>query len=125
MKSIYENVSENETTVPIIEFELNLSRDIIRNIIKRMNLIESRKDFVNHRITCIYNKEPLYSECKRYSQLSRKERLNEGRIRNFGSWENYINSMENQYKESMLKIYGVEHSYQSKEIKEKNETIKS
>jgi len=119
MKSIYENVLENETTISIIKFELNLSKDIIRNIIKRMNLIASRKDFVNHRITNIYNKEPLYSECERYSHLSRKERLNEGRIRNFGTWENYINSMENQYKESMLNIYGVEHSSQSEKIKEK------
>ena len=39
MKSIYENVSENETTVSIIKSELNLSKDIVRSIIKRMNLI--------------------------------------------------------------------------------------
>lgn len=119
MKSIYENVSEDETTISIIKFELNLSKDIIRNIIKRMNLPILRKDMVNNRISYIYNKEPLYSECERYSKLSRKERLNEGRIRSFGSWENYINSMENQYKESMLNIYGVEYSMQSKELKEK------
>ena len=117
MKSIYENVSENETTVPIIEYELFLNRNVIRKIIKRMNLIELRKQFINQGITKVYDKEPLYSECERYSKLTYSERLNEGRVISFGSWENYINSMENQYKESMLNIYGVENSFQSEEVK--------
>lgn len=117
MKSIYENVSKNETTVPIIECELSLNRNVIRKIIKRMNLIELRKQFINKGITKVYDKEPLYSECERYSKLSYAERLNEGRVISFGNWENYINSMENQYKGSMLNIYGVENSFQSEEVK--------
>ena len=43
MKSIYENVSENETTVSIIKSELNLSKDIVRNIIKRIRIRQEKR----------------------------------------------------------------------------------
>ena len=123
MKSIYENVSENETTVPIIEYELSLNRNVIRKIIKRMNLIELRKQFINQGITKVYDKEPLYSECERYSKLTYSERLNEGKIRSFGNLENFYTIRSKHIKDTNLKKYGVENVFQSEQIKEKIKQI--
>ena len=56
----------------------------------------------------------------------KKERANflrkQGRIRNFGSWENWKESMCKNYKKSMLEKYGVENPSHSEYMKEKLDT---
>ena len=123
MKSIYENVSEDETTVPIICSELNFNKYLVGKIIKRLGLIELRKEFINKGMTKVYSKYPLYSECERYSKLSYVERLNEGRIRNFGNLENFYTIRSKHTKDTNLKKYGVENVFQSEQIKEKIKQI--
>ena len=123
MKSIYENVSENETTVPIICSELNFNKNLVGKIIKRLGLIELRKEFINKGMTKVYSKYPLYSECERYSKLSYAERLNEGWIRNFGNLENFYTIRSKHTKDTNLKKYGVENVFQSEQIKEKIKQI--
>lgn len=123
MKSIYENVSENETTVPIICSELNFNKNLVGKIIKRLGLIELRKEFINNGMTKVYSKYPLYSECERYSKLSYAERLNEGWVRNFGNLENFYTIRSKHTKDTNLKKYGVENVFQSEQIKEKIKQI--
>ena len=43
----------------------------------------------------------------------------QGRIRNFGSWENYKKSLVKNYKKSCLEKYGVDNSFKNKEVQER------
>ena len=107
----------------VIEFGLS-SKDVIRSICVFLG-IEIYK-IPRNKLQYIYaiSKEDS-DKVRDFIKLhpDKKERANflrnQGRIRNFGSWENWKESMCKNYKKSMLKKYGVENSMYLNSTKEK------